>query len=654
MAEPTVAVEVPVTAGGDLLPARQVDLWRAVRLGLVGGLTAAFVSANGMVEAFSERALLGGVTLGSLLLVAVPLLVGYLAGRPPPVLQGFATPQPGWRNVAGGLLAGLLSGVVMAVFVTLIATFDVRQVLINVTPELVRVAPRLLTFGLDLGAGLVLILVLTGVLGAVAGTLHLLRERWRRAVLVVAVWVLAVAMLQPFVVQVLRGIQAELRIWTAPLGDFLYEPSGALSVPGAVAVAAVAFGIHALLTREGRRPARTRLEALPDRSRRLLRLAVLAGLLFILGLLPQVLGPFLSEVLNIAGIFLLMALGLNIVVGFAGLLDLGYVAFFAVGAYVTALLTSPQSSLGVGWIFWAAVPFVVLAAAVSGLVVGTPVLRDRPAAVPLRLAQAHLRRRARDHPGPRHHHRADPDRRAAGVLLRDLLLRAAGHLRHLRAPGHTDRAGIDGDTRGLSGGRGHGGQQRDRHAVGVHRRRHARWVRWRAVRHQDRVGVSPQLQRDRVDHRPGGDHRRRHGQRARRRLGLLRAGGSAGAAARVRGVPVPHLRGPADLHDAAAARGVHPEQAAGPGVARGGAHAGRLATAPGHGAAGSGCGRRRPDRDELSGVSWHCWRSGVSPGTSAGSGPSMGSTSTSTRERSSASSAQTAPVRRPCSTSSPG
>jgi len=377
MAEPTVAVEVPVTAAGDLLPARQVDLGRAVRLGLVGGLAAAFVSANGMVEAFSERALLGEVTLGSLLLVAVPLLVGYVAGRPPPVLQGFATPRPGWRNVAGGLLAGLLSGVVMAVFVTLIATFDVRRVLINVTPQLVREPPRLLTFGLDLVPGLVLILVLDAVLGAVAGTLHLLRERWRRAVFVVALWVLAVAMLQPFVVQVLRGIQAELRIWTAPLADFLYEPSGALSIPGAVAVAVAAFGSYVLLTREGRRPLRTRLSSVPDRSRRLLRLAVLAGLLLVLGLLPQVLGPFLSEVLNIAGIFLLMALGLNLVVGVAGLLDLGYVAFFAVGAYVTALLTSPQSSLGVGWIFWAAVPFVVLAAAVSGLVVGTPVLRMR-------------------------------------------------------------------------------------------------------------------------------------------------------------------------------------------------------------------------------------------------------------------------------------
>jgi branched-chain amino acid transport system permease protein len=378
MAEPTVAVEVPLAVEGGLLAARQVDLWRAVRLGLVGGLTAAFVSANGMVAAFSERAVLGGQTLGSLLLVAVPVLVGYLAGRPPPVLQGFATPRPGWRNVAGGLVAGLLSGVVMAVFVTLIATFDVRRILINVTPGLVREPPRLLTFGLELGAGgLVLILALNAVLGAVAGTLHLLPARWRRAVFAAALWVLAFAMLQPVIVQVLRGIQAELRIWTAPLADFLYEPTGALSVPGAVAVAALAFGIHALLMREGRRPVRARLEPLPERSRRLLRLVVLAGILFVLGLLPQILGPFLSEVLNIAGIFLLMALGLNIVVGLAGLLDLGYVAFFAVGAYTTALLTSPQSSLGVGWIFWAAVPFVVLAAAVSGLAVGTPVLRMR-------------------------------------------------------------------------------------------------------------------------------------------------------------------------------------------------------------------------------------------------------------------------------------
>ena len=383
MAERTVPTEVQAAAPPALLPAREVDFRGAVRLGLVGGLAAAFVSANGMVEAFSERALLGGGALGPLslgvfLLLAVPLLVGYLGGRPPPVLQGFAAPSRGPRNLAGGLLAGVSSGAVMVVFAALIATFDVREVLLNVTPALVEDPPRLLTFGVPLPAGALLILAVNTALGAVAGAVHLLGGRWRRAVLGAALWVLALALMQPFVAQVLRGIQEQLGLWTAPLADFLYGPSGALSVGGAVAVGAVAFAVYGFPPRgEGRGPVRERLAGLPDRSRRLLRLTLLALALFVLGLLPQILGPFLSEVVNIAGIFLLMALGLNIVVGLAGLLDLGYVAFFAVGAYTTALLTSPQSSLGLGWIFWAAVPFVILAAAISGMVVGTPVLRMR-------------------------------------------------------------------------------------------------------------------------------------------------------------------------------------------------------------------------------------------------------------------------------------
>jgi branched-chain amino acid transport system permease protein len=241
----------------------------------------------------------------------------------------------------------------------------------------VQEPPRLLTFGLEFGAGVALIPALNILLGGFAGALHLLRKRWQGAAVAAALWILVLGMMQSVVVQVLQGIQARLRIWTSPLADFLYEPSGALSVHGAAAVGALAVGLYAAWTRQGRRPIRERLGPLPDRSRRLLRLAVLVGLLLVLGLMPHALGPFLSEVVNIAGIFLLMALGLNIVVGLAGLLDLGYVAFFAVGAYTTALLTSPQSSLGVGWIFWAAVPFVVLAAAVSGLLVGTPVLRMR-------------------------------------------------------------------------------------------------------------------------------------------------------------------------------------------------------------------------------------------------------------------------------------
>src|SRR5438093_1254463 len=72
----------------------------------------------------------------------------------------------------------------------------------------------------------------------------------------------------------------------------------------------------------------------------------------------------------------------RVVVG-AGLLDLGYVAFFAVGAYTTAVLMSPANPINSPskpspqLIFWEAIPFVVLAAAVAGILVGTPVLRMR-------------------------------------------------------------------------------------------------------------------------------------------------------------------------------------------------------------------------------------------------------------------------------------
>jgi branched-chain amino acid transport system permease protein len=72
-----------------------------------------------------------------------------------------------------------------------------------------------------------------------------------------------------------------------------------------------------------------------------------------------------------------MGLGLNIVVGFAGLLDLGYVAFFAIGAYTAGLLTSMRSSLAWGWSFWAAWPVAMFAAAMAGILLGVPVLRMR-------------------------------------------------------------------------------------------------------------------------------------------------------------------------------------------------------------------------------------------------------------------------------------
>ena len=81
------------------------------------------------------------------------------------------------------------------------------------------------------------------------------------------------------------------------------------------------------------------------------------------------------RVLDQAGIYILLALGLNIVVGYAGLLDLGYVAFYAIGAYSYALLASPQLGLHVP--FWLVLPVAPLLAALSGVLLGAPTLRLR-------------------------------------------------------------------------------------------------------------------------------------------------------------------------------------------------------------------------------------------------------------------------------------
>src|SRR2546426_8812943 len=98
------------------------------------------------------------------------------------------------------------------------------------------------------------------------------------------------------------------------------------------------------------------------------RLALLA----VVFLLPILGGEVVSLVLGTVGIFLLLGLGLNIVVGYAGLLDLGYAAFFAIGAYTSALLMTQAH-----WNFFTTLPFAVLFTGTAGAILGFPTLRPR-------------------------------------------------------------------------------------------------------------------------------------------------------------------------------------------------------------------------------------------------------------------------------------
>jgi branched-chain amino acid transport system permease protein len=121
----------------------------------------------------------------------------------------------------------------------------------------------------------------------------------------------------------------------------------------------------------------------PVRAVLILVFAVLAYLLPYAGHIP-VLGPQIvtegidwpSALFNMS-YYVLLALGLNVVVGFAGLLDLGYVGFFAIGAYTVSLLTSPDSLFHTKWSWLAAVPVAIAVAMFSGLLLGWPTLRLR-------------------------------------------------------------------------------------------------------------------------------------------------------------------------------------------------------------------------------------------------------------------------------------
>jgi branched-chain amino acid transport system permease protein len=114
------------------------------------------------------------------------------------------------------------------------------------------------------------------------------------------------------------------------------------------------------------------------RARPAVRWAAVALIALALLALPFALaavGTTWVRITNLAILFVFLSLGLNIVVGFAGLLDLGYIAFYAVGAYVYALLASPH--FDIHWPFWVILPLGAAVAALFGVLIGAPTLKLR-------------------------------------------------------------------------------------------------------------------------------------------------------------------------------------------------------------------------------------------------------------------------------------
>lgn len=331
-----------------------------LKIGLIGGVVGVSIALEGMLQAFNVRNIISGVITTSQVL----LLITFFGSA------YFAVSRSGTTKSVLLLVIGVLTGFVPSIFlVALIALGSVIRLgdmFINAVPELYT----LLTFSQGLVNGSIYLMVVAAVTGGIAAVIYMLPSNLRRAIVYGLVAVFAFGLLQDL-------IRVTLDNWDAlkPMVDFIYVSNGLTNI-GAVTVFVVVAALSFFRSTQGNR-IQSRLQSLPSASRTTLRWTSLALIVLLFLLLPVFLGLYLTDVLDTVGLYLLMGLGLNIVVGFAGLLDLGYVAFYAIGAYTVGMLTSPDFSTGIIHNWWLAMPFAVIAALMAGVILGIPVLKMR-------------------------------------------------------------------------------------------------------------------------------------------------------------------------------------------------------------------------------------------------------------------------------------
>lgn len=339
-------------------------LWNATKVGLLGGSIALFICLIGMAEVFSKRAVIEKViTLGQFVLLATSLMAGLIASRRTSELVG---ETKAFHRLIAGLTGGLLPGIVLALFVLAGDKINFRAVFLNASPALYNI----LTF--EKGVSGAWVLPVIGAVSGLAGAVFLLLPKAVQKPITHAT-------LFVFFMALFSGLFRVVMINQGPdwekAAKYLYGQTG-VTLNGALIFFFAVVIISAAWSWRGQ-TIKTNIARLPKGGQLTLRLLAFAAIGYVALGLPQVSGPFIAQVIVTVALFILMGLGLNITLGFAGLLDLGFVAFYAIGAYTVGLLTS-YGPYGLQHIsFWAAVPIAVLVAMAAGFVLGLPVLGVR-------------------------------------------------------------------------------------------------------------------------------------------------------------------------------------------------------------------------------------------------------------------------------------
>jgi len=341
-----------------------------LQYGILGSIVAFYLSAVGMVQTFAQRNLIGrSISLGHVFLVLGAIGAGILATRAMKK-ENAGNGEAAVGSIAAGAVSSIflvLLTVIIQVFVVQVgseeALFKLRDMFVNFSPSLLE----FLTFGRGLVLGNLILILLSGLMGLVGASFVLLPERWRRGWLNSLLWVFGVGLFSENVAQIINQV-------LDPKFNKILFSNKALNPEAAAVIFILTFALGYF---QVNKVTRTKWGQMPDSRQKQGRFVLIVlGIVFLVAL-PWMVGLFLSQALFTIGYFVLMGLGLNIVVGYAGLLDLGYVAFFAFGAYTMGVLTSTGPLGRSGLNFWEAIPIAVLAGVLWGVILGFPVLRIR-------------------------------------------------------------------------------------------------------------------------------------------------------------------------------------------------------------------------------------------------------------------------------------
>lgn len=341
----------------------QSQLRRTLKCGAIGGGTIVALCVFGLINQFMERWIIENMlSLAHATFIGVTLTVGALIAIRSPKLSPAA-------RVVQGLLVGIIAGVILSVLILVMATFDIRNMFVSLSPKLLT----FLTYGFEPHMACLVTIAAGGVLGLVGALIRESPAALRKPIIVG----LATAF---FIGLFAELLQLAMQYDTVePIRDYMFTWEGQ-TLRGFITMFVLGFVISLFWTVRGK-AVMANHRAKSSASQRSIRYFLYAIAIVLFLLFPMAAGSFFGQVLMLVGLYVLMGMGLNLEVGLAGLLDLGFVAFFATGAYTIALFTADNEHLillldrPLTW--WEALPLAMFASLLMGLAFGIPVLKVR-------------------------------------------------------------------------------------------------------------------------------------------------------------------------------------------------------------------------------------------------------------------------------------